>query len=304
MGLILIYTRFHSWKQLGAVLMRGGSIAEVLIVFLSSYIVGWLLLEDIVVAEVALLGWSYLQGVLLILVPLVILLLTGRSLQAYGITLEGWRQGLSVGMKCYLMRFVPLGTLLVMQLFGYIYTELIASAAIAVGQIAAILVFLRYVGRQPLDDDISPRTDLAILMVLLLLPIVAGYAVNRLSLQVVSTVVWQFLFSGFGEEIRYRGYYQSRVNEEFGRPWSLMGVRFGPGLLVSSALFALSHAFNTFNPFRGRFELAWGWALFTLFGGIFFGLVREKTGSVVAPGIAHGLPDAVGEAFAKIMGIW
>ena len=124
MGLILIYTRFHSWKQLGAVLMRGGSIAEVLIVFLSSYIVGWLLLEDIVVAEVALLGWSYLQGVLLILVPLVILLLTGRSLQAYGITLEGWRQGLSVGMKCYLMRFVPLGTLLVMQLFGYIYTEL------------------------------------------------------------------------------------------------------------------------------------------------------------------------------------
>ena len=37
---------------------------------------------------------------------------------------------------------------------------------------------------------------------------------------------------------------------------------------------------------------------------LFFGLIREKTGSVVAPGVAHGLPDAVGEAFAKIFGIW
>jgi membrane protease YdiL (CAAX protease family) len=37
-------------------------------------------------------------------------------------------------------------------------------------------------------------------------------------------------------------------------------------------------------------------------GGLFFGVIREKTGSLVAPGIAHGLPDAVGEALMKIFG--
>jgi membrane protease YdiL (CAAX protease family) len=283
--------------------MKGGSILEVVAVFLGSYLVGWLLLDDLVQAEVAFLGWSYVSGALLILVPVAVLLLTGRDFKRYGLTMEGWRQGLGVGMKCYLISFVPLGTMLIMHRLGYMYTDPVASAAIAIGEAAAILIFLRWIGGKPLDEG-SARMDLAVMAGLLLLPVAAGYALNRLSLQVVSTVVWQFLFSGFGEEIRYRGYYQSRVNEEFGRPWSLMGVAFGPGLLVSSALFALSHALNTFNPFRGRFELAWGWALFTFFGGLFFGLVREKTGSVVAPGVAHGLPDAVGEALAKIFGMW
>jgi membrane protease YdiL (CAAX protease family) len=35
-------------------------------------------------------------------------------------------------------------------------------------------------------------------------------------------------------------------------------------------------------------------------GGLFFGVIREKTGTLLAPGIAHGLPDAVGEALLKI----
>lgn len=284
--------------------MRGGSILEVVAVFMSSYVVGWLLLEDVVQAEVALLGWSYISGALLILVPVAILLLTGRNFSTYGLTMKGWRHGLGVGMKCYLVRLVPLGALVLMYRLGYGYTDPVASAVIAAGEGVAILLFLRWIGRKPIDEKTSPRVDLAVMVGLLLLPVVTGYVLNRLSLKVVSTVAWQFLFSGFGEEIRFRGYYQSRVNEEFGRPWSLMGVAFGPGLLVSSALFALSHAFNTFNPFRGRLEPAWGWALFTFFGGLFFGLIREKTGSVVAPGVAHGLPDAVGEAFAKIFGIW
>ena len=284
--------------------MMGVSIAEVLAVFLGSYLVGWLLLEDLVMAEAALLGWSYISGSLLILIPAAILLVTGRSFQSYGLTLEGWRQGLGVGMKCYLIRLAPLGTLLAMHRLGYMYTEPVASAAISVAQIAAIIIFLRWIGEKPLSEEGNPRQDLAIMVGLLAFPVIVGYVLNRLSLHVVSTVAWQFLFSGFGEEILYRGYYQSRVNEEFGRPWILMGVRFGPGLLVSSALFALSHALNTFNPFRGRYTLSWGWALFTFFGGLFLGLVREKTGSVVAPGIAHGLPDAVGEAFARILGMW
>jgi membrane protease YdiL (CAAX protease family) len=284
--------------------VRGGSIAEVITVFLGSYLVGWLLLDDVIQAEVALLGWSYISGALLILVPVAILFITERSFSRYGLTLENWRVGLGVGMKCYLIRIVPLGALFLMNRLGYMYTELVASVVISMGEAVAVYLFLKWIGEKPLGGKGNHRVDLTVMVGLLALPIAVGYMMNRLSLQVASTVAWQFLFSGFGEEIRYRGYYQSRVNEEFGRPWTLMGVAFGPGLLVSSALFALSHALNTFNPFQGRFELAWGWALFTFFGGLFFGLIREKTGSIIAPGIAHGLPDAVGEALAEMIGMW
>jgi membrane protease YdiL (CAAX protease family) len=49
-------------------------------------------------------------------------------------------------------------------------------------------------------------------------------------------------------------------------------------------------------------SLSWGWALFTTFSGLRFGILREETGSLLAPGIAHGLPDAVGEALGRIFG--
>jgi membrane protease YdiL (CAAX protease family) len=114
-------------------------------------------------------------------------------------------------------------------------------------------------------------------------------------------VIWQFVFSGFGEEILYRGYFQSRINEEFGRPYSFLGANFGIGLVISSLLFATAHVLNPFNPFKGSYDLAWGWGLWTFFAGLFFGLMREKTGSIIASGIAHGLPEAFGDAIAQLV---
>ena len=137
---------------------------------------------------------------------------------------------------------------------------------------------------------------------LLLFPIVLAWAMRRLTLVIVSTVVWQFVCSGFGEEFVWRGYVQSRLNQAFGRPWTFFGVQCGPGLLIASLLFGLLHAFNTYDPAAGQYHLAWGWALWTVFSGLLFGLIREKTGSLLACGIAHGLPDAVGEAAGRVLG--
>ena len=52
-------------------------------------------------------------------------------------------------MKCYLISFVPLGTMLIMHRLGYMYTDPVASAAIAIGEAAAILIFLRWIGGSP-----------------------------------------------------------------------------------------------------------------------------------------------------------
>jgi uncharacterized protein len=120
---------------------------------------------------------------------------------------------------------------------------------------------------------------------------------------IISTILWQFFLSGFGEEFVFRGYYQSRLNQAFGRPFCLFGIQFGVGLFIASLLFGLLHAFNGYDPAIGLASLDWGWALWTAVGGLFFGVIREKTGTLLAPGVAHGLPDAVGEPM-KLLFSW
>jgi membrane protease YdiL (CAAX protease family) len=93
------------------------------------------------------------------------------------------------------------------------------------------------------------------------------------------------------------------VNQEFGKPYQIMGIRFGSGLIVSSILFGLIHATQTFNPLLDQYDFAWPWGLWTLIGGFFLGLLREKTDDVVACTIAHGGLDAVGEGLAIVMGL-
>ncbi len=255
-------------------------------------------------AEVRLFGWSYLGGLLQMGVPLAVIWLSRRPWADYGVTLAGWQNNLDIGIKAYLVRIIPyvlgIGGTMLLKLD---YRMLPGGLLVALAEILGIAVLLWVLRHQSEEKALaSARSNVIALVALLLLPIVVGLAMRRLTLIVVSTVVWQFVFSGFGEEIFLRGYVQSRLNQAFGRPWTFFGVQCGPGLVIAALLFGLLHAFNTYNPAAGQYTLAWGWALFTVFGGLFFGLIREKTGSLLGCGVAHGLPDAVGEALAKVMG--
>jgi membrane protease YdiL (CAAX protease family) len=104
----------------------------------------------------------------------------------------------------------------------------------------------------------------------------------------VSILIFQLFFASFGEEILYRGYYQSRINDGFGLPWDVGGLRFGIGLIAISILFGFAHVLNPFNPFQGQFTLDWVGGLIALQTGLFYGFVREKTGSILASAIIHG----------------
>lgn len=68
-------------------------------------------------------------------------------------------------------------------------------------------------------------------------------------------------------------------------------MSFGPGLLITSALFAVLHVLNPFNPLVGKFELDPLWGLSSFFLGLLFGFVREKTGTVLSASVGHGLLD-------------
>jgi len=278
---------------------------EILIVYAVMRLLGWAVRSiGVMDAEVRLLGWSYTGGLLQMGVPLLVIWLTRRRWADYGVTLAGWQNNLDIGIKAYLVRIIPyvlgIGGTMLLQLD---YRMLSGGLLVALAEIVGIAVLLWVLRRQSEEKALkSARSNVITLVALLLLPILLGLAMRRLTLIVVSTVVWQFVFSGFGEEIFLRGYVQSRLNQAFGRPWTVFGVQCGPGLVIAALLFGLLHAFNTYDPAAGQSTLAWGWALFAVFGGLFFGLIREKTGSLLGCGIAHGLPDAVGEALAKVIG--
>lgn len=239
----------------------------------------------------------------MVVIPVFIVLVTRRSFKAYGLTGTKWRENLDTGMTFALVSGVIINGCgyMVLWVRGIAVTGAPGAVVLAGCNIVVLFLILFLFKRRDRvysGDQPNYIPNVLILLGLLMLPIVVGGYTGRLSRIVVSTVVWQFLFSGFGEEIKFRGYYQSRINQEFGRPFSFFGVDFGYGLIVSSLLFALAHVLNPFSPFAGSYELAWWWGLFTFFGGLTLGFIREKTGSIIACGIVHGLPDAVGEAFA------
>ncbi|MFZ5858492.1 MAG: CPBP family intramembrane glutamic endopeptidase [Chloroflexota bacterium] len=245
------------------------------------------------------LGWSYTAEILFIAIPALVIWLTRRKWADYGVSLADWATNLDIGIKAYLVRIISVGALVATLMLGIGYASLTGGLLISIADVFAIALMLWLLARQKTVQNGKP--NLIITGLLLLFPILVGLAMDRLSVIVVSTVVWQF-FSGFGEEFVFRGYVQSRLNRAFGRPMRMFGIQFGAGLIVTSLLFGFFHAFNTYDPAVGLSSLSWGWALFTTFGGLFFGILREKTGSLLAPGIAHGLPDAVGEALGKIFG--
>ena len=81
------------------------------------------------------------------------------------------------------------------------------------------------------------------------------------------------------EEVFYRGYMQSRLNEVFPKGVNFLSARLGVGWLYTAVLFALGHYLIDFRINT----------LATFFPGLVFGWLRERTGNVVASTLFHAL---------------
>ena len=89
----------------------------------------------------------------------------------------------------------------------------------------------------------------------------------------------QLLVIALPEEAFYRGYLQSALDEVWKPRWRVLGAELGPGLLLSSALFALGHLCTEFNAAR----------LAVFFPSLAFGFLRARTGGVGAGILFHAL---------------
>jgi CAAX protease family protein len=98
----------------------------------------------------------------------------------------------------------------------------------------------------------------------------------------------QLLVIALPEEAFYRGYLQSALDEVYEPRWRVFGAKVGPGLLLTSALFALGHLCTEFNAAR----------LAVFFPSLVFGYLRARTGGVGAGLVFH----AICNLFASYLG--
>lgn len=291
--------------------MKGKSILEVLVVFVPLNLFkpfGYVMEENsgVLQWELKNLGWSYVGGVLLFAIPLTILLILKRRPKDFGFSFIHLSFNLDIGLVGYLCGVIPWAVgFPLLSALGSNYSQPIGALILALSYLISILLLGYFTRNKDPHTGYAEgyaKRQLITIGLILLFPILFALVMRKLNIIVVSTVIWQFLFSGFGEEFYWRGYFQSRINQEYGRPFSFLGIPFGVGLIVASLLFGISHGLNPSNILSGRLTFDFWWAFWTFFSGLFFGLIRKKTGSIIASGIVHGVVDAVGEAFGIIMG--
>lgn len=98
----------------------------------------------------------------------------------------------------------------------------------------------------------------------------------RMPADFLTSVVEQVLLIGLPEEFFFRGYLQTQFDQACGRPYHLLGARWGFGLPSAAALFALCHLLYG-GPLR----------LLVFFPGLLYGWLRARTGTIAVPTLYH-----------------
>jgi membrane protease YdiL (CAAX protease family) len=161
-------------------------------------------------------------------------------------------------------------------------TSFLGAFLLTIAFSIALLAVLLITRRLPNTAKSNQRTHFGLVILLIFLSLGLSYWLFPTYSKIVAIFNY-FVFVGLSEEILFRGYIQSRLNQSFGKPFRLFRVDFGVGLFISAILFGLLHGFNTH-------EFSW-WALFPIPMGMIFGFLREKEGGLIACTLLHGMVD-------------
>lgn len=227
----------------------------------------------------------FLEYAVMIAFPLSILIISKRNLADYGISFKNLKYHLDIALTA----FVPVAVASVPLMFLN-FNRWDGALILAGIEIAVLFVLGRL-----LKDKPTYSTSGVLIGIILLATNMSSIPKATLG-NAFTAILFYVFFLGFGEELLFRGYIQSRLNTAFGKPFQFFGVSWGWGILITSVLFGFFHILNLGSLTTGHWNPAWWWGFWTFFSGLVFGFVREKTGSVVAPTLLHGLPQAIAYA--------
>ena len=219
-------------------------------------------------------------------VPLLDAVVRRRPAADYGIAFGKPRYHLDIAATC----FVPVAAANFPLGMGLDYRSWGGALVLAVIQIGLLFLLGWLLRKKSSPSD--TRAVLGLSAGMLAMPSLVQAGDATVGKAVVLFLTYAF-FVGFGEEMFYRGYVQGRLNEVFGRPYRFFDVPFGWGAMLTAFLFGLTHVgiLRWILGLNTSVTLAWGF--WTIFSGLVFGFVREKSGSIVAPALLHGLPQAI-----------
>jgi membrane protease YdiL (CAAX protease family) len=261
------------------------AIIDVLLVFLVTFSLIWMT----ALLPISKIERYFLSYIVMIAFPVLILLVTHRDLKAYGLFFDRLNDQLKITLAVFPVVAIE-GAITGWLLPLFIPNAIIRWEGALILSLLSMLFFvwIAWILRG------KPTTALAIPAFLGLVPLVqsSGFLPEKLV-----SFLFYLLLLGPGEEFLFRGYIQSRLNAAFGRPFNFWGVTWGWGLIIASLMFGFMHILNPFNPFLGHFNLLIWWGVWTFFGGLSAGYIREKSGSVLPPAILHGLPQAIASIF-------
>lgn len=228
----------------------------------------------------------FLEYGMMLAVPLAALKFSGRSLAEYGLRFDNLRYHLELALACCIPYASAHAVMFGIRLTGV--AGALLNSALALAILFGVGWQLR---RKPAFGNIAVAV-----IPIALLPLSAFTQSVNLSV-VASSLIFYGIFLGPGEEILFRGFIESRLNQSFPGSWIFFGVRWGWGVIMSAFFFGLFHLLNLPALLAGRVAPLWGLGLSTACWGLFFSFIREKSGSILAPSLVHGIPQAIAMGF-------
>ncbi len=113
-------------------------------------------------------------------------------------------------------------------------------------------------------------------------------------LDAANEVLGQLFVIALPEEAFYRGYLQSRLDDQWTPRWRVLGASLGPGWLVAAAIFAAGHLATIHAPAR----------LAVFFPALLFGWLRARTGGIGASVMFHMLCNVYSQALGRGYGMY
>lgn len=225
------------------------------------------------------------KAVFFILLPMIIIKLKGQELREYGITFNNLSYHLKIGLKSFAIVILADLAFPLVTFLGFSYIDCGGALILSFSNVVALVLVALLLRKEPTYQKQPGSGHRTLIFLLTFVALIILSAVTLPLGKQVGGFTFGLFTIGFGEEILFRGYIQSRLNRAFGKPFRIWGVRWGWSAVITAVFFGLVHYLH------GSGTLWWG--VWTTFAGLVFGFLREKTGCIVAPAIAHGVPAAI-----------